>query len=120
VLNKSQFGIRKNKSTSNAIAIFIENIIESLNEKTKCNCILLDLSKAFDCIQHHILMDKLHKYGIRSIPHKQIKLCLTNRTQHIKVTHTEGNQMKEYLSSSLPVREFSRDQSLAHYSSSYI
>jgi hypothetical protein len=87
-----------------AIATFIENIIESLNENTEYNCILLDLLKAFDCIQHNILMDKLFKYGIHGIPHKLIKSYLRNRTEHIKVTHTEGNKMKEYLSSSLPVR----------------
>jgi hypothetical protein len=100
ILHTSQFGFRKNKSTNYAIA----TITESLNEKTKCNCVLLDLSKAFDCIQHNILMDKLYKYRICGIPHKLIKSYLINRTQHIKVTHTEGNQIKEYLSSSLPVR----------------
>jgi hypothetical protein len=43
ILNKSQFGFKKNKSTNDAIAIIIENIIENLNDKTKCNCVLLDL-----------------------------------------------------------------------------
>jgi hypothetical protein len=78
--------------------------IENLNDKTECNCVLLDLSKAFDCIQHNFLIGKLYKYGVRGIPHKLIKSYLTNRTQHIKVTHIENNRMKEYLSSSLQVR----------------
>jgi hypothetical protein len=43
ILNKSRFGFRKNKSTNDAIATTIENIIENLNDKTKCNCVLLDL-----------------------------------------------------------------------------
>jgi hypothetical protein len=51
ILNKSQYGFRKNESMNVAIATIIENIIESLDNKTKCNCVLLDLSKAFDCIQ---------------------------------------------------------------------
>jgi hypothetical protein len=46
-------------------------------------------------------MDILYKYGICGIPHKLIKSYLRNRTQHVKVTHTEGNQMKECLSHSL-------------------
>jgi hypothetical protein len=104
VLTKSQYGFRKNESTNVAIATIIENMIESLDDKTKCNCVLLDLSKAFDCIQHDILMDKLYKYGVRGIPHKLIESYLKNRTQHVKVTHTEGNQTREYLSGSLPVR----------------
>jgi hypothetical protein len=103
ILIKSQFGFRKNESTNDATATIIENIIESLNDKTKCNCVLLDLSKAFDCIQHDILMDKLYKYGVRGISHKLIESYLRNRTQHVKVTHTEGNQMREYLSGSPPV-----------------
>jgi SET domain-containing protein len=37
ILNKSQFGFRKNESTNIAIATIIDNIIESLDDKTKCN-----------------------------------------------------------------------------------
>jgi hypothetical protein len=89
--------------TNDAIATISENIIESLNDKTKCKCVLLDLSKASDCIQHDILMDKIYKYGVWGIPHKLIESYLRNRTQHVKVTHTEGNEMREYLSGNLPV-----------------
>jgi hypothetical protein len=49
-------------------------------------------------------MDKTYKYGVLGIPHKLIDSYLRNRTQQVKVTHIEGNQMREYLSSSLPVR----------------
>jgi hypothetical protein len=91
ILNKSQYEFRKNESTNVAIATIIENIIESLDDKTKCNCVLLDLSKAFECIQHDILMDKLYKYGVQSMPHKLIASYLRNRTLHVKVTYTEGN-----------------------------
>jgi hypothetical protein len=49
-------------------------------------------------------MDELYKYGVWGMPHKLIESYLRNRTQHIKVTHTEGNEMREYLSGKLPVR----------------
>jgi hypothetical protein len=102
VLNKSQFGFRKNKSANDAIPTIIETIIDNMNGKIKCNCVLLGLSKAFDCVQHNILMDKLYNYGVHGIPHKLIKSYLTNRTQQVKVIHIENKQMN--LSSSLRVR----------------
>jgi hypothetical protein len=59
---------------------------ENMNDKTKCSCVLLDLLKAFDCIQHNILIDKIYDYGVHGIPHKLIKSYLTNMTQLLKIT----------------------------------
>jgi hypothetical protein len=61
MFNKSQFGFRKNKSIKDAIVTTSENIIENLNNKTKCSCVLLDLSNAFDCSEHNIITDRLYQ-----------------------------------------------------------
>jgi hypothetical protein len=73
-----------------------------VNNKIKCNCVLLDISKASDCIEHNILTAKLYEYGIRAISHKLIKPYLTKRTQKVQVV--ENNHLEEHLSDSLPVR----------------
>jgi hypothetical protein len=49
-------------------------------------------------------MDKLYQYGVHGVPHKLIKSNLTNRTEQAEVAYIANNELKEYLSSSLPVR----------------
>jgi hypothetical protein len=90
ILDKFHFGFRKNKSTKDVIATIIKNIIENLNNKIKCDCVLLGLKKAIDCIEHNTLMDKLHVNGVHGVSHKLIKFYLTSRTQ-VKVSYIAIN-----------------------------
>ena len=47
--------------------------------------IFIDFSKAFDTIQHNILLDKLYHYGVRGIAHKLISSYLSNRKQFVMI-----------------------------------
>ena len=67
ILNPNQFGFRKGFSTDFAIIQTYDKIIESLSNKTHIIGVFMDLSKAFDTINHKILLEKLHNYGVRGV-----------------------------------------------------
>jgi retron-type reverse transcriptase len=107
IFSNYQFGFRKHKSTNDAIASIIDDVIEYLDKKLYSNSVLLDLSKAFDCTEHKLLLDKLYTYGIRGIPLELIKSYLTNRTRQFHITQTEDKHQTNYYSDSLPVKFWS-------------
>ena len=82
---KYQFGFRKNHSTLHAISLLTENITDAFEKKEQVHGIFLDLSKAFDTIDHKILLAKLWHYGIRGVANKWFERYLNNRKQLVEV-----------------------------------
>jgi len=81
ILYPLQFRFRSRYSTSLAMIYLNDIINNSLSKGDSVIGILIDLSKAFDTVNHQILLDKLFKYGIRGIAHKWLSSYLTNRKQ---------------------------------------
>jgi len=67
LLNKSQYGFRPNHATEYAAMEFVDQTMQELDKGNIPLSIFLDLSKAFDTLDHKILLKKLHFYGIRGI-----------------------------------------------------
>ena len=87
LLHEKQFGFRKNHSTSHAINYSVNHVNNSLKNKEHVLGIFIDLilNKAFDTIDHQILLSKLETYGIRANAHSLITSYLSCRKQYVSV-----------------------------------
>lgn len=84
-LFNKQFGFKKNTSTTDAIFSFISNVSRALDNHQHAFGIFLDLSKAFDVVNHKLLLNKLEHYGIRGNAFKWISTFITDRSQSVKI-----------------------------------
>ena len=80
ILSKYQFGFRKGNSAQQCLLTMIEKWRAFLDQNGTCAALLTDLSKAFDCLPHDLLITKLHAYAC-DLP----SLKLRNRHQRIKI-----------------------------------
>jgi hypothetical protein len=67
LLTEVQNGFRKNKSTETASQTVIEKVQEAMYKRLYVIGLLFELTKAYDIIDHNILLEKLNHYGIRGI-----------------------------------------------------
>ena len=87
-----QFGFLKHKSTCDAILKFTDKCYTTLNDREIMLSVFLDFSKAFDTIDHSILIKKLELYGIRGNVNNWFKSYLTNRKQYVLINNSTSNE----------------------------
>ena len=85
IISDTQFGFRMNHSTSHAIHHSVSFIKKSHANKKHVIGIFIDLSKAFDTIDHKTLLRKLYNHGLRGSTQDQISDYLCNRYQRVKI-----------------------------------
>jgi len=91
ILCANQFGFRENRSTSDALLEFLNFANDSLNEKKTLVSIFLDFTKAFDTVDHAILLQKMEHLGIRGIVNGWFRSYLDGRSQCVTVGQTTSS-----------------------------
>ena len=90
ILVNQQFGFRKLHSSYMALMILLEKLITALENDDTVVGIFLDFSKAFDTVDHDILLSKLFHYGTRGPAHKWFTSYISNRKQYVTYNGTSS------------------------------
>ena len=85
ILYHCHFGFRKNYSTSHALIHLINKISTAIDQREITVGVFLDLSKAFDTLDHEILFAKLEHYGIRDVALQWIKSYFSYPRQFVQI-----------------------------------
>ena len=100
ILNNIQNGFRKNHSTTDTIFKFTTELQNNKNSKLNTIALYIDFKKAFDTVNHNILLDKLYNLKITNTVLHWIKSYLTNRTQ---ITQLNGQfSSNEFVTTGVP------------------
>jgi len=87
-----QFGFRQNHSTNHAIISIVQKIQDAIKNNKFAIGVFIDLQKAFDTVNHSILLEKMRHYGISGISNTWFKSYLTDRQQFVSI----GSQDSDY------------------------
>lgn len=83
IISNSQYGFREGHSTQDAVTSLYMYLLNNMDKSKKCECLFFDMSRAFDTVNHEILLNKMFAYGIRGVPNSWVKSYLSNRTQRV-------------------------------------
>ena len=85
IIHNLQFRFRQQYYTHHALINITENIRKALDDGNIGCGVFVDLQKAFDTVDHQILLAKLNHYGIRGVSNDWFKSYLSNRSQYVSI-----------------------------------
>ena len=94
ILSPLQSGFRAGHSTVSAVSLVINNIVSALDDRKHCAALLIDLSKAFDTVDHSSLLQRLHDIGFDHSACTWFGDYLSDKQQSVKL----GSYQSEFLS----------------------
>ena len=92
LLFDGQYGFRTNRSTGLAINEMVDTLIQAVDDNKFCIGVFIDLKKAFDTVDHSLLIKKLRYYGVRGITSKFLDSYLNNRKQFVSYNNANSSE----------------------------
>ena len=94
ILHQNQFGFRSKLSTTMALLEFIDKLSGAIDDKLITIGVFIDLAKAFDTVDHSILLGKLQHYGVSGIAHDWFESYLTKIQQYVTLNKAESKRAR--------------------------
>ena len=94
ILYALQFGFCPGRSTFHAMQSFLNYVYDNLDSDNYVFSMFLDFQKAFDCVDHSILLSKLHHYGVRGVVYQWFVSYLTGRRQFVSVDSCKSDTIE--------------------------
>ena len=91
LLSDCQYGFRRGRSTTLAVMDHLQYVYENLDKGSTVVSLFLDFSKAFDCIDHELLLSKLIRYGVSGVAGQWFKSYLSQRSQYVNIYDKSSN-----------------------------
>ena len=91
LLHETQISFRAGHSTESALILLIVSWLKAINEGKLVGCVMIDFRKAFDLVDHAVLLKKLEIYKCGKSAFSWFKLCLSTRTQNVSIKHSKSN-----------------------------
>ena len=89
ILSEAQHGFRSQRSTETALQDFISEAQTAIDKKLNPIGLFLDLTKAYDVLDHKLLLEKLNSYGIQGIANSWFHSYLTIRKQYVEIMNVK-------------------------------
>ena len=93
LLNDSQFGFREGRDITQAAVKLTTTLVKAYHDKVYACCFFLDLRKAFDTVDHAILLRKMHHQGFRETINSYINSYLSGRKQYVQMGNYKSDTM---------------------------
>jgi hypothetical protein len=94
LLSACQYGFRQHRSTTDAVADLINYVTCSIDNQCEVGALYVDVAKAFDSIDHAIVLQKLHSYGFRGMANVWLRSYFANRMQYVELNGVKSNLRK--------------------------